>query len=98
MSRFPTRPSSVLGILFCVLVVSVTRAQSPTFDVKDRLAVVDRIYSIVQQSFAHWEGASRASVEKAYHQYIDEATKAADRRAFDLASLRFFASLHNGHS
>ena len=53
---------------------------------------------MVQQYFAHWDGASRPQVEAAYREYVEQAVGAADRKAFDLASMRFIAKLRNGHS
>ena len=73
-------------------------AQSNDLSAGDRLAVAAKIHETVQQYFAHWETASRASVDAAYREYIGAAKDARDRPAFDLASLKFFAALHNGHS
>jgi carboxyl-terminal processing protease len=53
---------------------------------------------MVQQYFAHWDGAPRSDVEAAYHEYIDNAVRAADRKDFDLATMRFIAKLRNGHT
>src|SRR5262245_24760264 len=53
---------------------------------------------LVQQYFAHWEGVSRPRVEQAYRTYSNSLTGETDRRTFDLAPLRFFAGLHNGHT
>ena len=52
----------------------------------------------MQQYFAHCEGASRSEVEASYREYADAVTRTASRKDFDLATLRFIASLHNGHS
>jgi carboxyl-terminal processing protease len=53
---------------------------------------------LVDQYFAHWDGASRAHVQQAYLTYSRSVTPSTDRRAFDLATLRFLAALHNGHT
>jgi carboxyl-terminal processing protease len=74
------------------------RSQSVDLDAADRVVVASRIYALVQQYFAHWDGASRSSVDDAYRLYADRAVHSASRQEFDLATLRFVASLHNGHT
>ena len=64
----------------------------------DRVSIAQRVYELVQQNFAHWDAASQASVDASFREYMDQARRAPDRHAFDLASLRFFATLRNGHS
>ena len=75
-------------------------AQSPTvdLDVTDRVVVASKIYSLVQQYFAHWEGAPRATVDAAYREYLDRVVREKERKEFDLATLRFIATLRNGHT
>jgi hypothetical protein len=70
------------SVLFCVILGLPTVAgsgtgQSPTsgFDVTDRV-VASTIYSLVQQYFAHWEGAPRSEVEAAYREYIAYVVRA----------------------
>jgi len=64
----------------------------------DRIAVASHIHELVQQYFAHWEGAPREDVERAYKEYVAGLSRASDRQAFDLATLRFVATLRNGHT
>src|SRR4029079_11803799 len=64
----------------------------------NRVAVASRIHELVQQYFVHWEGAPREDVERAYQDYLTRLAAANDRQAFDLATLRFIAALHNGHT
>jgi carboxyl-terminal processing protease len=75
-------------------------AQQPAdqLSVVDRVVVATRIYATIQQYFAHWDGVPRAEVEAAYRQYVDGAVRAAARKDFDLATLRFIAKLRNGHT
>jgi carboxyl-terminal processing protease len=73
-------------------------SQSVNLDAADRIVVASRIYALVQQYFAHWDGAPRSSVDDAYRGYVDRAIHSASRQEFDLATLRFVASLHNGHT
>ena len=76
----------------------MAQTQSPDLTTTDRLVVASKIYSAIQQYFVHWEGAPRGAVETSYREYIDSALRAANRRAFALASLRFIATLRNGHT
>jgi carboxyl-terminal processing protease len=93
-------------VLFCTIACAGfvarvpvrTHAQTTGLTVTDRLVIASRIYALVQQYFAHWDGAPRPEVEAAYHEYIDNAVRAADRKDFDLATMRFIATLRNGHS
>src|SRR5690349_10658655 len=64
----------------------------------DRIAVASHIHELVQQYFAHWEGAPREDVERACKEYVAGLSRATDRQAFDLATLRFVATLRNGHT
>jgi carboxyl-terminal processing protease len=72
--------------------------QAGELDATGRLVVASRIYAIVQQYFAHWESASPSDVDAAYREYIGEVIHGTTRNDFDLATLRFIASLHNGHT
>jgi carboxyl-terminal processing protease len=93
-------------VLFCTvvatgLVVGVSargHGQTTGLGVTDRVVVASKIYALVQQYFAHWDGAPRPEVEAAFHEYIDNAVRAADRKGFDLATMRFIAKLRNGHT
>jgi carboxyl-terminal processing protease len=88
-----------LFLIGAVIVSSVCLvSQAADLDTADRIVVASRIYALVQQYFAHWEGVSRGSVEDAYRTYVDRAVHSASRQEFDLATLRFVASLHNGHT
>jgi len=60
--------------------------------------VATKIYATIQQFFAHWDGAPRPEIEAAYREYVDGAGRAAARKDFDLATLRFIAKLRNGHT
>lgn len=88
----------VTGGLSAVLLVHSLQAQSADPDLTGDLVVASRIYALVQQYFAHWDGVSRADVDVAYRRYVSDVLRAADRRAFDLATLRFVATLRNGHT
>ena len=87
-----------LAIASLLALAVPAHAQPAGLTLEDRQAIARRLYALVQQYFAHWDGAPRTRVEAAYHRYVDEAGRAADRHAFDLASLRFVAALRNGHS
>ena len=74
--------------------------QTPASDLgrTKRLTAANRIYALVQQYFAHWDGAPRSEVEAAYREYTDHAARDQTRREFDLSTLRFIARLRNGHT
>ena len=84
-------------IAVCLLLVSPAKdghAQAD-LDATERVVIASRIYSLVQQYFAHWEGVPRAEFESAYREYIGESARATDRRGFDLATLRLIATQFN---
>jgi carboxyl-terminal processing protease len=89
-------PAIVAGILITPV---HSAAQQPVTELTlaDRVVVATRIYATIQQYFAHWDAAPRAQMEVAYREYIDRAV-VADRKDFDLATLRFLATLRNGHT
>jgi len=86
-------------VLFAILLVPRLQAQtSGDPDVIEKLVVASRLYALVQQYFAHWDSVARADVDVAYRRYVSDVLGATDRRGFDLATLRFVAALHNGHT
>ena len=89
---------TIVGAGLVVIWSARTHAQTTGLSVTDRVVIASRIYAMVQQYFAHWDGAPRSDVEAAYRQYIDNAVRAADRKDFDLATMRFIATLRNGHT
>ena len=96
-----TRFALLCGFLAGILpLVSFSDAQAQTsdLDVTDRVVVASAVYSLVQQYFAHWEGAPRSEVDGAYREYIAHVVRDSSRKDFDLATLRFIARLRNGHT
>ena len=89
---------ALVGVALGMVCLAGAAAQTSNLGVTDRVVIATRIYALVQQYFAHWEGAPRAEIETAYREYIDRALAAADRTSFDLATMRFIASLRNGHT
>jgi carboxyl-terminal processing protease len=88
-------------MLCLTLIVGASRngqAQAPDLDLTDRVVTASRIYSLIQQYFAHWDGVPRAEIEAAYRVYVDQAIRALNRQAFDLSTMRFIATLRNGHT
>ncbi len=83
-----------------LIVPSHLVAQQPADQLSavDRVVVATRIYATIRQYFAHWDGAPRLEIEAAYREYVDGAIRAAARKDFDLATLRFIATLRNGHT
>jgi carboxyl-terminal processing protease len=90
-------PIAVAG-LSAVILVHRLQAQSADPDLAGELVVASRIYALAQHYFAHWDGVARADVDVAYRRYVSDVLRATDRRAFDLATLRFVASFRNGHT
>jgi carboxyl-terminal processing protease len=87
------------GISLLLALTGTARSQATdVFDPTDRIVVASRIYALVQQYFAHWAGAPRVDVERAYREYVGDVIHGATRRDFGLATLRFVAALHNGHT
>ena len=81
-----------------LLLLSSLAAQPQNLDATQREAIARKIHALVQQYFAHWEGAPRPAVETAFKTYLDNAMRAGTRQDFDLATLRFVATLRNGHT
>src|SRR5262249_13686332 len=52
----------------------------------------------VQIYYAHTDAVPAAAIESAYRDYLDKIVRTDDRREFDLATLRFIATLKNGHT
>lgn len=85
--------------LFCALLPSAGLAQqADTLPLARRAWIAAKVYESVQLYFGHWQGVPTLNLDSAYRAYLDEALATADRRAFDLASLAFFAKLQNGHT
>src|SRR5262245_19325273 len=90
--------SGLRSAVLVLVTVGVFTTQGADPDAAGRMVIATKIYSLVQQYFAHWEGAARSDVDAAYRTYVADALAATDRKGFDLATLRFIAALHNGHT
>src|SRR5262245_59368683 len=88
----------LVAMQFALLTVITAAAQTADPDLAARRVLATRIYELVQQYCVHWEGAARADVDAAYRKYLASVLVSNDRGSFDLATLRFIASLHNGHT
>jgi carboxyl-terminal processing protease len=94
-----TRSAFCCAVLVVVLAAGLSlNAQAPGLEVVERLVVASKIFALVQQHFAHWEGTTPTETESAFHQYVSDTLRADTRQAFDRASLRFVARLRNGHT
>jgi carboxyl-terminal processing protease len=94
-------PRTLLGIFLATTVVAGDAGHRPAQaapDLSDRVITISRIYSLVQQYFAHWEGVPRGDFEAAYRAYVDRAVRADSAKQFTLATLRFLATLRNSHT
>jgi carboxyl-terminal processing protease len=89
---------AILGGVLAALCLGEAQSLTSDLGVTDRVMAASTIYSLIQQYFAHWEGAPRPEIEAAYREYIDHAVRDKSRKEFDLATLRFIARLRNGHT
>lgn len=69
-----------------------------TLALAERVWMASKIYSSVQVYFAHRDGVPELDLDAAYRRYVERATAEGGRKAFDLATMEFFAQLRNGHS
>jgi carboxyl-terminal processing protease len=91
------------AILLALAALSVslgtgTFAQSPdssTLSLEDRAMMASRIYHIVSTFFP---GLTQSKFDAAYAEYLHAVLGSADRREFDLASMKLIAGLHDGHT
>ncbi|OED00812.1 hypothetical protein A9Z06_12725 [Rhizobium sp. YK2] len=68
-------------------------------DLTDRAYIGATAYYAIRRYFAHAEGLPGGYDFEARHRaYLGEALEAPNRKAFSLATMRFFASLRNGHT
>jgi len=68
-------------------------------DIADRAYIGATAYHVIKRYFAHAEGLPVGyDFEARYRAYLGEALEAPNRKAFSLATMRFFASLRNGHT
>ncbi len=88
-------------LLACVVVsAAFLSAQSTPTEMSssERVLLMSRIYADVRMYFAHWSAIPDFDLDTEYASYVKEALAAPDRKGFDLATLRFFAKLRNGHT
>jgi carboxyl-terminal processing protease len=84
---------------FWLLNSGIAGAQEPTpIDAAARAYAIAEIHSAVDVYFSHWAPLDRTTVKEAFKAYVREAFATDDRRRFDFATLRFFATLKNGHT
>jgi len=88
--------------LFCALiafgvVVSAQVADSG-LSAERRAWVASKLYASIQMFNAHREGSPAFNLDREYKEYLKIAMAAADRREFDLATMKFVGKLRNGHS
>jgi hypothetical protein len=69
---FRPQPLFAIGAALIVVVWARIHAQTLELGVTDRVVIASKIYVMVQQLFAHWDGAPQSEVQTAYRAYIDE--------------------------
>jgi carboxyl-terminal processing protease len=96
--KFPAGAILAVLIALSVSVGARTFAQSPdsaTLSLEDRAMMASRIYHIVSTFFP---GLAQSKFDDAYAKYLRVILATSDRREFDLASMKFIADLHDGHT
>jgi carboxyl-terminal processing protease len=79
-------------------VTSLSAEEAAPIDAASRAYAIAEIHSAIDVYFSHWAPLDRASVAEAFKVYVREAFATDDRRRFDFATMRFFATLKNGHT
>jgi carboxyl-terminal processing protease len=65
---------------------------------QQQIHVAARIYTAISQYFIDSSTVGRQAIDDAYARFLDTIAAGADRRTFDLAAMRFMASLGNAHT
>jgi carboxyl-terminal processing protease len=63
-----------------------------------RMLIAAHLRSALDLWFAHWEAIPDLNLDREFEDYLANVADVAERRAFDLASMRFLASFRNGHT
>lgn len=95
-----SRITLVLPVILITSLAPAGSAQAPadSLPVAERMWIAGKLYATVESHFGHWSAVPGFDLDKAYRAYVDEALRAEDRFAFDLASMAFLAQLRNGHT
>lgn len=64
----------------------------------ERALIATRLRAAIEICFAHWDDIPGFDLDGAVRSYLAESLEAEGRFAFDMATLRFMASLRNGHT
>jgi hypothetical protein len=65
---------------------------------KDRMNIISKTYSAINQYFAHHEGVMGLDFEDAFDDCLERSLQAGDRYEFYLTMREYIARLKNGHS
>jgi len=88
-----------IGILLLALgAIRQSRIQAQATErlsLQERVLVTSKIYRIVSTFFPH---LSQEKFDAQYADYLSQILRSDDRHEFDLSSMAFIASLHDGHS
>ena len=69
-----------------------------TLSLEERVFMTSKMYADMGVYCAHLQTIPDFDLDAAYKSYLKEALAASGRYEFDLASMAFVATLHNGHS
>lgn len=89
---------TALGCIGMRICVAADAPQGATLPLEERVQIAAQIRSDVEQYFAHWQGTGTLDFNAAYAEYLKEISRTDDRRIFDLATMKLFASLANAHT
>jgi carboxyl-terminal processing protease len=95
-----TRAKILLTAILLPILAAAGSAQAPADPVlpAERMWIAGKLYAAVGSHFGHWSAVPDLDLDSAYRAYVEEALRAEDRFAFDLASMAFLAQLRNGHT
>lgn len=69
-----------------------------TISLSERIYIASRVYGTLQNYFNGWQEYKGTGLDESYQHYLHEIIQSDGRREFDLATMRFVALLHNGHT
>jgi carboxyl-terminal processing protease len=69
-----------------------------TIPLQQQIQIASRIYTAVNEYFVDSTAVGKQTIDDAYARFLNVIAAGADRRTFDLAAMRFMASLGNTHT
>ena len=90
----------ILAVAILLVAVGIAKeaqveAQTRKLSLQERVLLASKIYRIISSVFPH---LSQEKFDQQYREYVSHFLQSDDRREFDLTSMQFVATLHDGHS